>query len=162
MPQLNSATFVSQFFWLVISFMMMWLIVGHFIVPKISDILKRRQRKIDDCVAAAEEFRTTAEDLINRYNSAVSKAEKQAEDTWQVVHDEIKRQSEELHSDMNERLKKQLAESNKNLNRVEQMVKAKVNAMVADLSEVVVNKLELADINRDDIEKVLEQENHDE
>lgn len=162
MPQLNSATFVSQFFWLVVSFMMMWLIVGCFIVPKISDILKRRQRKIDDCVAAAEQFRTTAEDLITRYNSAIDRAEKQADETWQAVHDEIKRRSDELHADVNERLNKRLANSNQNLNRVEQMIKEKVNTMVVDLAETIVNKLEIADIGHDDIEKALKQENHDE
>ena len=78
MPQLNSASFVSQIFWLLVCFSLMWFFVAKLIAPRIADIVQRRQRKIDDCIAAADNFRQTAENLVLRYDSAIKKAEQEA------------------------------------------------------------------------------------
>lgn len=155
MPQLNSATFVSQFFWLIVSFMLMWLIVGKLFVPRIAEIIKRRQRKIDDCIAAAEAFKASAEELVYRYNTAIKHAEEQADEIWQKTQNDIKEQSEALRLEMEERLKKRLADNDSDLRRVEKAVKSKINVMVADLSEQIIAKLGISGINRKEIEEIL-------
>jgi F-type H+-transporting ATPase subunit b len=158
MPQLNSATFVSQIFWLIVSFVIMWLVVGKFVVPRIGEIIKRRQRKIDDCISAAEGFKASAEELISRYNAAVARAEEQANDTWQKAQDEIKKQSESLQTEMNERLKKRLEDNEKNLRQFEKAVKSKVDVMAADLSEQIVSKLNISGIGREKIDEALKKD----
>ena len=47
MPQLDTSTFTSQLFWLVVCFFSMMFIMSKFIIPKIADIMEQRQRKID-------------------------------------------------------------------------------------------------------------------
>ena len=49
MPQLDTSTFTSQLFWLVVCFFSMMFIMSKFIIPKIADIMEQRQRKIDGC-----------------------------------------------------------------------------------------------------------------
>ena len=70
MPQLDFSTFSSQSFWLVVSFGLMWLIMAKMIVPKITDILNQRQRKIDDYLNAAGEFKQAAEAALEKYRQA--------------------------------------------------------------------------------------------
>lgn len=158
MPQLNSATFVSQIFWLIISFMIMWLVVSRFVAPKISEIVKRRQRKIDDCISAAEDFKSSAEELISRYNSAIEKAEKQADETWQKTNDELKKQFADLQEEMNERLQKKMSESKDDLRRIEQTIKSRIDIMAADLSEELLQKLNIPGIGREEIDEILKED----
>ena len=73
MPQLDFSTFSSQSFWLVVSFGLMWLIMAKMIVPKITDILNQRQRKIDDYLNAAGEFKQAAEAALEKYRQALKK-----------------------------------------------------------------------------------------
>ena len=74
MPQLDFSTFPSQAFWLVVSFALMWLVMAKMIVPKITDILNQRQRKIDDYLTAAGEFKQTAEEALEKYERVLREA----------------------------------------------------------------------------------------
>ena len=47
MPQLDTVTFLSQIFWLVIIFSVFYLIVLTHILPAISRILKVRKKKLE-------------------------------------------------------------------------------------------------------------------
>ena len=47
MPQLDTSSFTSQLFWLIICFFSMMFIMSKFIIPKISEIMEQRQRKIE-------------------------------------------------------------------------------------------------------------------
>ena len=57
MPQLDVTTFSSQIFWLVVSFVALFLIMLRVRVPKISDALEARQKRIDDNLARAQELK---------------------------------------------------------------------------------------------------------
>ena len=137
---------------------MMWLIVSKVVVPRIGEIIKRRQRKIDDCVSAAEGFKASAEELVSRYNAAVTKAEEQANDAWQKAQNEIKKQSEILQAEMNERLKKRMDDNEENLRQFEKVVKSKIDEMAADLSEQIVGKLNISGIGRKEIDEALKKD----
>lgn len=57
MPQLDTSTFTSQLFWLIVCFFSMLFIMSRFIVPRIADILEQRQRKIDGYLNKAHNIR---------------------------------------------------------------------------------------------------------
>ena len=85
MPQLDFSTFPSQAFWLVVSFALMWLVMAKMIVPKITDILNQRQRKIDDYLTAAGEFKQTAEEALEKYERVLREANAEAAGTGRFV-----------------------------------------------------------------------------
>lgn len=147
MPQLNSATFISQIFWLIVSFSLMWLIVGRFIVPKIGDVKERRQHKINDYLAAADEFKQSAEELVARYNTAIEKAEKAADESWKQARSELAKQSEQLQNEMSERLKERLKNSEDELNKSKVDVEAQVDAIAERLAVKIAEKLQLPEIS---------------
>ena len=56
MPQLETSTYLSQFFWLITSFLTLWFFMAWFIIPKIEEVMEQRRRKIDDYVQKAEKI----------------------------------------------------------------------------------------------------------
>ena len=65
MPQLDTSTFTSQLFWLIVCFFSMLFIMSRFIVPRIADILEQRQRKIDGYLNKAHNIRLEAAEKIS-------------------------------------------------------------------------------------------------
>ena len=56
MPQLEITTFPSQIFWLVVSFLMLYLIMSRIIIPRISFVIKKRETEIKNNVHIAEQI----------------------------------------------------------------------------------------------------------
>ena len=143
MPQLNTATFLSQAFWLIISFMMMWLIVCRFIVPKINDIIRQRQHKVDNYIIAADEFRQQAEKLSSRYNAALSLAEKESAQYLAEVESALAEHKRELQLEMKEKLERQKLENEDYLRQIKDSIETQIEDLASVLAEKILVRLNL-------------------
>ena len=54
MPQLNPEFWISQIFWLVLTFGILYLVLSKLVLPKISDNLETRKSQILENIEAAE------------------------------------------------------------------------------------------------------------
>ena len=54
MPQLNPEFWISQIFWLTLTFGILYLVLSKLILPKISDNLESRKSQILENIEAAE------------------------------------------------------------------------------------------------------------
>ena len=57
MPQLNPEFWISQIFWLILTFGIMYIVLSKFILPKISNNLESRKSQILENIEAAEKQR---------------------------------------------------------------------------------------------------------
>ncbi len=56
MPQLEISTFPSQIFWLVVSFLILYIIMAKVIVPRISSVIKNRENEIKNNIHISSLF----------------------------------------------------------------------------------------------------------
>ena len=79
MPQIDqiSEIFASQLFWLVVTFGLLYFIVGRGMLPKIEATVDMRDQRISGDLAAAEAARASAEGLeaANRERTEANRAE---------------------------------------------------------------------------------------
>ena len=61
MPQLNPEFFVSQLFWLVVTFLFLLVFLWRISLPRIGSVLEKREKKINDDIATAKELQEKAE-----------------------------------------------------------------------------------------------------
>lgn len=73
MPQLSqiAATYGSQFFWLFVTFGLIYLVVGRGMLPKIEATVDARDRRITDDLAAAEDARRQADATEDAYRARI-------------------------------------------------------------------------------------------
>ncbi|HEY0113095.1 MAG TPA: ATPase [Allosphingosinicella sp.] len=79
MPQIAqiSEIFASQLFWLVLTFAIIYLVIGRGMLPKIEATVEARDQRIAGDLAAAEAARRTAEevDAANRARTEANRAD---------------------------------------------------------------------------------------
>ena len=74
MPQLNPEFWLSQAFWLVLVFVILYLIIWKTILPKISDNLETRKSQVLDNLELAEKQRNERESKLKEFDSIILKS----------------------------------------------------------------------------------------
>jgi F-type H+-transporting ATPase subunit b len=100
MPQLDISTFSTQIVWLIITFSALFLVMWRVAVPRISDALEQRQKRIDDNLNKAAEFKKEAQAAIEAYEKSLAQARESAHsaiaDANTILLAETKTKDEEL------------------------------------------------------------------
>ena len=56
MPQLNPEFFISQLFWLIIVFSLIYLFISKYFIPKIGQIVDLRERTVNENIQISEQM----------------------------------------------------------------------------------------------------------
>ena len=78
MPQLNPEFFVSQLFWLVVTFSFLLVFLWRISLPRIGNILEKRERKINEDLTAAKELQSEAENIQDKIEQQLKQARSDA------------------------------------------------------------------------------------
>ena len=78
MPQLNPEFFVSQLFWLVVTFSFLLVFLWRISLPRIGSILEKRERKINDDLTVAKELQAEAEKIQDAIENQLKQARSDA------------------------------------------------------------------------------------
>ena len=110
MPQLDTKFWFSQFFWLTITFSILFFLLSKFILPKISANLETRKSQILENITAAEKKREESELKIKEFKEIVEKTEIEAKnylnDTKKKLAKNIALKKETLEKELTEEIKK--------------------------------------------------------
>ena len=79
MPQLDFSTYMSQVFWLAITFGALYLLVVRMALPAIGGAIEHRRSRIADDIDAAERLKADAEKALASYESAMAEARANAQ-----------------------------------------------------------------------------------
>ena len=72
MPQLNPEFWISQIFWLTLTFGILYIVLSKLILPKISANLELRKSQIQENIEAAEKQRESSEGKLKVYVDIIS------------------------------------------------------------------------------------------
>lgn len=78
MPQFDLAFYLSQAFWMLVSFGFLYLLVDYILFPLLDDALSARKRIISENLDAADRANKTAEKMMADYQSYIGTAEREA------------------------------------------------------------------------------------
>jgi len=141
MPQLDITTFSSQIFWLVITFVAMFLIMWRISVPKISDALEARQKRIDDHLSRAEELKKEAETALAAYEQALAEARSEAQSAVAAANAKLLEETQAREAELAEALKKRLAEGEANITAAMEDAIANIRDVAAEVAVAAAERL---------------------
>lgn len=118
MPQLDSATFVPQLVWLIISFSILYVVVAKIALPRIGWVLEERRIRIDEDLKRADHLKKDAQRVTEVYQISVLEAREKAQKILRAVNqetsikisDELGKLTEKIADDMKE-AEKQIAKA---------------------------------------------------
>ena len=141
MPQLEITTYPSQIFWLVVSFLILYLIMSRIIIPKIASVIKSRESEIKNSIHISEQMYRDTEIINNEYEETKRNIDNEARE----IINHIKKTTNKKITSSTELLKKRLE---KKLEKNEQEIISKkkralkeINKISLNLSEEILKKL---------------------
>ena len=141
MPQLDPATFASQVFWLVVSFVVLALILWRIALPRLSSTLESRQQRIDTDIARAEEIASEAEGVLSAYEEELAKARASAQEELHKAAEEVIAETEARNNALTETLAANSDAANQRIETGRAEAIANVSGMVEDIARQAVERL---------------------
>lgn len=153
MPQLDPSSYASQLFWLAIIFAALYVIMARHAIPRIRDVLEKRQNQIQHDIDVAEkaqhQARTARENYEGELSAAKEKAARMLQDTQRGIdemvatgHHKLSMQLEDLLDDSEKRIAQQRAEAQQ---RIEPVLHELTVAMVEKVAQVKPAAKDVAD-----------------
>ena len=156
MPQLNPEFWISQIFWLTLTFGILYIVLSKLILPKISANLELRKSQIQDNIEAAEKKRKDSESKLKEYDDIIFKSKLEAKnifkDSREKVIKDINNKKETLENQINEEIKK----AEKEIEVVKKNAPEKINKIAIEASSELVKKLIGAEINNSSISAIVD------
>ena len=156
MPQLNPEFWVSQIFWLTITFGILYVALSKLILPKISANLELRKSQILDNIEAADKQRKESESKLVEYDEVISKSRTEAKNIFSQAREkalkDINAKREVLDKQIDEEVKK--VEEEINMLRIE--APAKINKIAIETSSELILKLIGAEVNNSSISAIVD------
>ena len=156
MPQLDPEFWISQIFWLTISFGFLFIFLSKFVLPRISENLENRKSQILENIEIAEKHREESEAKIKEYEKIIEDSRLKAKgiinDAKIKIKSEINLKKDALENEINSEIV--LAE--KEIEDLKKRSPDKIQKIVIDTSKDLLKQLIGADINQSSISAIVE------
>ena len=155
MPQLNPEFWISQIFWLILTFGILFIVLSKLILPKISESLEKRKSQILENISLAEKQREESENKIKEYEKIILDAKNEAKNYFnssrQKVLQEINEKKEILENEINEEIK--IAENE--IKNLKNSSSEKIQKISITTSEDLIKQLIGIDVNSSSISAIV-------
>jgi F-type H+-transporting ATPase subunit b len=127
-------------------------------MPKLTDVIEQRKRKIDDYVQKADALSAAAKASLNKYNETLASAKANAEQKLNNGKVELKNQLSEKEQKMTEELNKKIADNEFLLASEKKDTMLQIENIAQDLAYNILQKLGFANISHQDIAAIAQKE----
>ncbi|MEZ5668407.1 MAG: F0F1 ATP synthase subunit B' [Alphaproteobacteria bacterium] len=141
MPQVDTTTFPSQIFWLIVLFAIFYWIVAKLILPRMTSLLELRQRTISGNLERAEAARAEAETVLAAYEQALSQARAQAHETLKAAHEAISAEAARREQEQAADIARRLNEAEQRIAEATAAARATVGEAIAEVTADVVGQI---------------------
>ena len=155
MPQLNPEFWISQIFWLTLTFGILYMVLSKLILPKISANLETRKSQILENIEATEKHREESEQKIKEYDKIVQDSKIEAKNYFNQAREKILKdinlKKENLDKKLNEEIKKTEIEIKDLKNKAPE----KINKIAIEISTDLILQLIGSEVNNSSISAIV-------
>ena len=141
MPQFDTSTFVSQIFWLVVSFAVVFVFVWRIVLPRIAATLENRQRKIGDDLARAGELADQADEVLSAYEARLAEARAGAHEELHAAAMRAAAEAEKRNTALADKLVTDMAAARDRIASESAAAAGNVKGIAEDIARLAVERL---------------------
>ena len=155
MPQLNPEFWISQIFWLILTFGILVIVLSKFILPNISKNIESRKSEILENIETAEKQRKESEIKIKEYDKIILNSKNEAKNHYNEIRkkalDEIAKKQKTLENQINSEIKN----AEKEINELKSKAPEKINKIAIETSAELVKHLIGTEVNNSSISSIV-------
>lgn len=134
MPQLETHTFISQLFWLVVTFVPLYFIISKSALPRIRTALENRQNRIDQDLNRAAKLSEEAEQVRDAYEQELTGARADAQEQVRKVNEAAAAAATARHEGLSQQLARDLAAAEQRISQARQEAIGNIRDLAQDLA----------------------------
>jgi len=155
MPQLNPEFWISQIFWLTLTFGTLYIILSKLILPKISANLELRKSQIQENIEAAEKQRESSEAKIKEYNEIILKSKLEAKNIFREAREKVIKDINSKQNVLDKQIDEEIQKAEKEIQILKDNAPIKINKIAIETSSELVKKLIGAEVNNSSISAIV-------
>ena len=156
MPQLNPEFWISQIFWLTLTFGILYIILSKLILPKISDNLESRKSQILENIEAAEKQRENSEEKLKEYEEIVSKSKMEAKSIFNQAREKALKDISAKKEILDKQIDEEISKAEREIKELQSGAAEKINKIAIETSSELIQKLIGAEVNNSSISAIVD------
>ena len=156
MPQLNPEFWISQIFWLTLTFGILYVVLSKLILPKISANLELRKSQIQENVEAAEKQRESSETKLKEYDNIILKSKLEAKNIFKDAREKVIKDINSKKETLDKQIDVEIQKVEKEIDLLRKSAPEKINKIAIETSSELVKKLIGADVNNSSISAIVD------
>ena len=156
MPQLNTEFWISQIFWLILTFGTMFVVLSKLILPKISKNLEIRKSQILENIETAEKQREQSENKIKEYEKLIFESKIEAKNYFSEIRQKVLGDIAKKKQVLDNQIEKELKDVEKEINELKGKAPEKINKIAIEASTDLIKHLIGTEVNSSSISAIVE------
>ena len=156
MPQLDPEFWISQIFWLTLTFGILYVVLSKLILPKISANLELRKSQIQENIEAAEKQREDSEAKLKEYDEVVLKSKLEAKNIFKDAREKALKDINSKKEILDEQINEEIKKAEQEIEFLRKSAPEKINRIAIDTSSDLIKKLIGTEINSSSISAIVD------
>jgi F-type H+-transporting ATPase subunit b len=156
MPQLNPEFWISQIFWLTLTFGILYLVLSKLILPKISANLESRKSQILENIEAAEKQREDSEAKLKEYEDVISKSKLEAKTIYNQAIEKALKDINAKREVLNKQIDTEISKVEVEIKTLRDSAPNKINKIAIETSSELIQKFIGTGVNNSSISAIVD------
>ena len=156
MPQLDTEFWVSQIFWLTITFSILFVLLSKFILPKISANLEMRKSLILENISEAEKKREESELKIKEFEEIVERSKNEANNFVNQAKVKLTKSINLKKKTLEKELYEEIQKVETEIQELKNKAPERINKIAVETSTDLLQQLIGADVNSSSISAIVD------
>ena len=156
MPQLNPEFWVSQIFWLTLTFGILYMVLSKLILPKISSNLELRKSQIQENIEAADKQREESEKKLKEFEEIILKNKLAAKNIFKLTQERALKDINSKREILEKQIDDEIKKAEQEINELKKTAPEKINKIAIETSSEILKNLIGAEVNSSSISAIVE------
>ncbi len=157
MPQLNPEFWLSQIFWLVVTFGILFIILSKIILPKVSNNLENRKSQIKENIETAEKQRLDSEKKIEEFDKIILNSKLEAKNYFNEAREKILNDLDKKKQTLENEINSEIQLAEKEISDLRNNSSKKINLIAVQTCEDIVKQLIGVQVNNSSISAIVDE-----
>ncbi len=156
MPQLNPEFWISQIFWLILTFGILYIVLSKLILPKISNNLESRKSQILENIEAADKQREDSELKLKQYEEIILKSKLEAKSIFNQTRKKALKDINGKTSVLDKQIDDEIIKAEEEIKIFRKNAGVKITKIAIDTASQLINKLINVEVNNSSISAIVD------
>tara|TARA_Y100001970_G_scaffold257992_1_gene337385 strand:+ start:166 stop:660 length:495 start_codon:yes stop_codon:yes gene_type:complete len=153
MPQLNPEFFISQLFWLVVTFSFLLVFLWRISLPRISSVLEKRENKISNDLDEAKHLQIEAENIQTDLDKKLLESRENASELVKKSIQDMQTNANLEISKLDKELDKKISDSANIITKNSEESLKDIDQKILEITKMIINKLSSIKVEDEEIKQ---------